>query len=658
LADTKRVELGRVHELSIASLEDGVRNVLMGRLAGILFLGSGAATLASFGTLPTATQRNGTASIGVTAVIAGLIVMKLPWDRWPRSRSLWLVPPALALVSLGNAFGLDRPYAYGVFFVVVHVWIGLAHPPRTSLLFGPLTLIAYAGPLLVGVHPSEAYSAALTTVPVSILVGEAIAWLMGQLDRSESGRQELERALHREQDALARLERSEEELQFLAYHDRLTGLPNRQFLHTHLELILSQARRTGESVAVCVIDLDKFKLVNDTLGHAAGDTFLGEVARRLQDRLREGDLMARVGGDEFVAVLPSLPRVSEHGTDPTVDPILTEIRERMLGTLEEPFVVDHVEFQISASLGVALFPRDGADARALLNEADRAMYRAKREDGHPAIAAGSAETGRGEPSMASALRRAPRDGSLVLHYQPIVELVTDRTIGAESLIRWKAPDGWAEAGRFIPLAEDIGLISQIGEWVLGELRRQCGQWRRDDLFDSIGMLSFNLSPRELWHPTLLRALRALSEVVGKPKVLTLEVTESAIGMDPSRAADTLGAASEMGFLIALDDFGTGYSSLSRLRSLPIDVVKIDRTFLDGADTDRRARSLLRSTVRLANGLGMVPLVEGIETPEQRDAVVAAGCTLAQGHLFDAAIEADAFAERVRSSRTTLDALRS
>ena len=137
MADTKRVELGRVHELSIASLEDGARNVLMGRLAGILFLGLGAVTLASFASLPTGTQRNGTASIGVTAVIAGLIVMKLPWDRWPRSRSLWLVPPALALVSLGNAFGLDRPYDYGVFFVVVHVWIGLAHPPRTSLLFGP-----------------------------------------------------------------------------------------------------------------------------------------------------------------------------------------------------------------------------------------------------------------------------------------------------------------------------------------------------------------------------------------------------------------------------------------------------------------------------------------------------------------------------------------
>jgi diguanylate cyclase (GGDEF)-like protein len=658
LGDVKRIDLVRSHEASIAALDSGARRALSGRLAAILFMGSGVVTLASFGGMPSPVGRTGTAAIGVASVVAGLITLKLPWGSWPQSRSLWLVPVALAMVSLRNWIGLDHPYDYGVFFVVVHVWIGLSHPPRTSLLFGPLTLAAYAGPLLVGGHPSDAYASALTVVPVSILVGEATAWLMVQLDRSEFGRQELEGVLHREQDALERLRRSEEELQFLAYHDRLTGLPNRQFLHTHLDLTLSRARRTGEAVAVCVVDLDKFKLVNDTLGHSAGDVFLREVGSRLQERLREGDLMARVGGDEFVAVLPSLPTPSHEAAEASVDPILTEIRERMVGALEEPFVIEETEFQISASLGVALFPRDGADARSLLNEADRAMYRAKREEGRPAVAAGGPKDRAGEePSLMSALRRAPRDGSLSLRYQPIVELVTDRTIGAESLLRWNGPGGFSEAGRFIHLAEDMGLISQIGEWVLGELRRQSLEWRRQDLFDAIGLLTFNLSPRELWHPSLLRSLQALAEVVDKPKVLTIEVTESAIGMDPARATDTLSAASDMGFLIALDDFGTGYSSLSRLRSLPIDVVKIDRTFLDGAVTDRRARTLLRSTIRLANGLGMVPLVEGVETPEQRDAVVAAGCSLAQGHLFDQAIGADAFASRLRASRGALETLR-
>jgi len=647
----------QVREVGLAALDAGARRSQMGRLAGILLLGWGAVTLASIGGLTSSAGRTGTALVGVVAIGLGLAAIRLPWHRWPRSRSLWLVPPALALASLGNAFGMDRPYDYGVFFVVVHVWIGIAHPPRTSILFGPLTLAAYAGPLLVGTHPPDAYASALTVVPVSILVGEATAWLMEQLDRSESGRQRLERALVREQEALDRLRRSEEELQFLAYHDRLTGLPNRQFLHTHLDLTLSRARRSGEGVAVCVIDLDKFKLVNDTLGHASGDAFLRQVARRLQDRLREGDLMARVGGDEFVAVLPSLPVARSSDAEQAGDPLLLEIRERMLGALDDPFVVDDVEFQISASLGVALFPRDASDARGLLNEADRAMYRVKRDEGRPAVAAATEEVARGGSSLASALRRAPRDGSLALRYQPIVELVSDRTVGAESLIRWSGPEGWMEAGGFIPLAEDIGLISQIGEWVLGELRRQCVEWHRQGLFDAIGFLSFNLSPRELWHPSLLRSLAALVEVVGKPKVLTLEVTESAIGMDPDRAAETLGAASEMGYLIALDDFGTGYSSLSRLRSLPIDVVKIDRTFLDGAEDDRRARSLLRSTVRLANGLGMVPLVEGVETPAQRDAVVAAGCTLAQGHLFAAAVDADAFATRLRAARVTLETLR-
>jgi diguanylate cyclase (GGDEF)-like protein len=658
LGDVKRIDLGRGHELSIATLDSGARQVLMGRLAGLLFMGSGVVTLASFGSMRTPAGRTGTAALGVASVIAGLITLKLPWASWPRNRSLWLVPVALAMVSLGNSLGADRPYDYGVFFVVVHVWIGLSHPPRTSVLFGPLTLAAYAAPLMVGAHPSDAYASALTVVPVSILVGEATAWLMVQLDRSEFGRQQLERVLRREQDALERLRRSEEELQFLAYHDRLTGLPNRQFLHTHLDLTLSRAQRTGEAVAVCVVDLDKFKLVNDTLGHAAGDVFLREVGSRLQERLRDGDLMARVGGDEFVAVLPLLPSVSRAAGEASVDPILVEIRERLLGALEDPFVIEQVEFQMSASLGVALFPRDGADARSLLNEADRAMYRAKREEGRPAVAAdGADDRAEEEPSLTSALRKAPRDGTLSLHYQPIVELVTDRTIGAESLLRWNGPGGFSEAGRFITLAEDLGLISQIGEWVLGELRQQSLEWRREGLFDAIGLLSFNLSPRELWHPSLLRSLHALAEVVDKPKVLTIEVTESAIGMDPGRATETLGAASDMGFLIALDDFGTGYSSLSRLRSLPIDIVKIDRTFLDGATMDRRARTLLRSTIRLANGLGMVPLVEGVETPEQRDAVVAAGCSLAQGHLFDQAIGADAFASRLRASRDSLETLR-
>jgi diguanylate cyclase (GGDEF)-like protein len=658
LDDANPIELGHGHELSIAALDSGARQDLMGRLGGILFLGSGLVTLASFGSMPTPADRAGTAAVGIASLLVGLITLKLPWRNWPRSRSLWLVPVALTLVSLGNSFGLDSPYDYGVFFVVVHVWIGLSHPPRTSLLFGPLTLAAYAVPLIVGVHANDAYASALTVVPVSILVGEATAWLMVQLDRSEFGRQQLERALRREQDALERLRRSEEELQFLAYHDRLTGLPNRQFLHTHLDLTLSRARRTGEAVAVCVVDLDKFKLVNDTLGHAAGDTFLREVASRVQEHLREGDLMARVGGDEFVAVLPSLPAPSHGAVDVSVDPILAEIRERMLGALEEPFVIEEVEFQMSASLGVALFPRDGADAWSLLNEADHAMYRAKREERRPAVAAGGREEGAdAEPSLASSLRRAPRDGTLSLHYQPIVELVTDRTIGAESLLRWNAPGGFSEAGRFIRLAEDMGLISQIGEWVLGELRRQCVEWGRQGLFDTISLLSFNLSPRELWHPSLLHSLRALADVVDKPKVLTIEVTESAIGMDPSRATETLGAASDMGFLIALDDFGTGYSSLSRLRSLPIDIVKIDQTFLEGAVTDRRARTLLRSTIRLANGLGMVPLVEGVETPEQRDAVVAAGCSLAQGHLFDRAIGADVFASKLRASHDALETLR-
>jgi len=276
------------------------------------------------------------------------------------------------------------------------------------------------------------------------------------------------------------------------------------------------------------------------------------------------------------------------------------------------------------------------------------MYRNKRErsgfasvDGHIA--------GTGDLSLASRLRRAASEGAWELHYQPIIELVTGATVGAEALLRWNDPvHGSVQPNVFIPMAEELGLISTVGGWVVDELTRQCLLWREEGLLDRLSCVTFNVSPRELWHPALAARLDALVAAVGRPDVLVLEITESALGMDPERAQAVLQDIRRRGVRIALDDFGTGFSSLARLRSLPIDVVKIDRDFVQDIEADPSARSVLRSVIRLALSLGMVPLAEGVETPEQLEYVMQEGCPLVQGHLFRPAIPPDEFTRWLRA----------
>jgi diguanylate cyclase (GGDEF)-like protein/PAS domain S-box-containing protein len=449
--------------------------------------------------------------------------------------------------------------------------------------------------------------------------------------------------------------RAELDLEFLAYHDRVTGLPNRAFFEQHLDLALARARRSGETVAVCSVDLDKFKLVNDTLGHAAGDDFLREVAGRLHHALREGDVVARVGGDEFLVLMPFLAQaaggttVEQGGGNEGAAAMLRDtLSTRLAAALELPFMLADMEFHMSASIGVGLFPLDGEDGHALMKRADSAMYRNKRErSGFASVDGGNA--GSGDLSLASRLRRAAGEGAWELHYQPIIELVTGATVGAEALLRWNDPvHGSVEPSVFIPMAEELGLISTVGGWVVDELTRQCTLWREEGLLDRLSCVTFNVSPRELWHPALAARLEGLVAAVGRPDVLVLEITESALGMDPGRAQAVLQDIRRRGVRIALDDFGTGFSSLARLRSLPIDVVKIDRGFVQDVEADPSARSVLRSVIRLALSLGMVPLAEGVETPAQLDYVMQEGCPLVQGHLFRPAIAPDEFTRWLRA----------
>ena len=754
------------------------RRRTLARVAAMLFLGAGILMIVTGFLAASGPAHLDVVAAGVVAVAAGVAVWFAPWERWPSDASLALIPPALALVALGNVFGPRTGYGYAVYFMVVHVWIGLAHRPRTSLFVAPLTTLAYALPLpFIAQDGTTAVASGFLIIPLCAIVGEVVSWVTRELDTTESDRSDLRNALGRERSALARLrdvharlkssehryralveqmpmvtyvdavndqstpiyvspqidglvgyaptvwsaepdlwarllhpddreevlrlhrssndtgepfraeyrmiardggsvwvrdeatrvddprqgpiwqgvliditarKRAEADLEFLAYHDRVTGLPNRASFEQHLDLALARARRSGETVAVCSVDLDKFKLVNDTLGHAAGDEFLREVARRLLDALREGDVVARVGGDEFLVLMPfpgqsSTPTLAPDCAAEEAAVFRDTLSARLADSLERPFVLSDMELHMSASIGVGLFPRDGDDGHPLVREADAAMYRNKRE--RAGFASVREAQGSDDLSLSSRLRTTAIAGAWELHYQPVVELVNGSTVGAEALLRWNDPvHGAVEPKVFIPMAEELGLMPTVSAWVLDELSRQCSVWREEGLLDRMTCVTFNLSARELWHPALLERIDRLVAAVGRPDFLVLEVTESALGMDPQRAEVVLRDLRRRGVRIALDDFGTGFSSLARLRSLPIDIVKIDRGFLRDVEVDGSARSVLRSVIQLALSLGMVPLAEGIETREQMEHVKREGCPLAQGYLFRHPLDAAAFTE--------------
>jgi diguanylate cyclase (GGDEF)-like protein len=608
------------------------------RLAAALFFGSGFLAFVAAATLPAGRSRAVTVGVGVASLLIGVFTWVAPWSRWPSRASFCLAPAALVLIAVANVYGSPQPYDYAVFYVIVHAWVGLAHRPRSSLLLAPLTAVAYCEPLFsIAEDLGTALATALVVVPACVLVGEGISWMMSRLESSEALGRRLSTTLARERLAVEQLRDVHAQLEFLAYHDAVTQLPNRAFFEQHLGVALAQARRSGESVVVGAIDLDKFKLVNDTLGHAAGDEFLREVAARLHACLREGDVVARVGGDEFLLLLAGGPpgedssRIAEH---------MREIAERIGSNLDPPLEIGESELWISASMGFAVFPRDAAEPQALVKLADARMYRGKRERGPLILPEASRD---GELAEASRLRASAAAGGWTLHYQPIVELILGRTIGAEALVRWPDPvRGLRPPGEFLPHVAELGLEAAMTEWVVGEVERTCAEWHRTGLVDDLTMITLNMSPRQLWHPRLEESLAAIVEHLGRPNLLVLEVTESALAMDPARARDLLISLRARGVRIALDDFGTGYSSLARMRELPIDILKIDGSFIQDIYQDDMSRQIVRSVIRLANGLEMVPIAEGVETSRQLEVLVEEGLSLAQGFLFGPPVPRTAF----------------
>jgi diguanylate cyclase (GGDEF)-like protein/PAS domain S-box-containing protein len=436
--------------------------------------------------------------------------------------------------------------------------------------------------------------------------------------------------------------KAEEQIAFLAYHDKLTQLPNRAMFEEHLDLALARSRRNDTAAAVLYMDLDNFKLVNDGLGHDAGDELLRQMSLRLREVTRDTDLVARQGGDEFLLLCADIePPAEGFEADANAFAVRSaeRVAERIHESLRNPFTLADTEFFVSASMGISVFPVDAQDAPTLLKNADAAMYRSKRQGpgGHVRYSAETTETAN-QLSFATRLRRAVEERQWLLHYQPIVDLATGDTVEVEALVRWMEPGkGMVPPGDFIPLAEEMGLIGAIGDWVLEEICRQSSDWSRKGIPLRIG---FNLSPRQLWQQDLGQKILLRMESSGvDPSRVTVEVTESAAMSDPERTLRILNDLHGKGLHLAIDDFGTGYSSLSRLKHLPMDVLKIDRSFVGDLPGDVDAVAIVRAIIQMGRSLGLTPLAEGIETEEQWRFLVDNGCLLGQGYLFSKPVTA-------------------
>jgi diguanylate cyclase (GGDEF)-like protein/PAS domain S-box-containing protein len=421
----------------------------------------------------------------------------------------------------------------------------------------------------------------------------------------------------------------EEALEHRALHDGLTDLPNRSLLNDRLNQAILSGRREEESVALLVMDLDRFKEVNDAFGHHSGDVLLQQVALRLREELRGSDTVARLGGDEFAMVLPNIGGL----------PGAARAARKILRALEAPFGIERETVDIGASLGIALFPDHGEDADTLLRHADVAMYVAKRSG--TGFAFYTIEQDTHSPTrlaLLAELRHAIEEGNLMLHYQPKLEIRTGRIVGAEALLRWEHPQqGLLMPDDFIPLAEHTGLIRPLGLWVIDAALRQCKAWQRAGLKLK---LAINLSMRNLHDPQLPETFERLLKRHGLAAGwLQVEITESALMADPEHSMRVLTALERMGIRLAVDDYGTGYSSLAYLRRLPVDELKIDKSFVLDMAREENDAVIVRSTIELGHNLGLTVTAEGVEDRQTWDLLAANDCDLAQGYFFSQPLSA-------------------
>jgi diguanylate cyclase (GGDEF)-like protein/PAS domain S-box-containing protein len=422
---------------------------------------------------------------------------------------------------------------------------------------------------------------------------------------------------------ISKAKKVEEQLHHLANHDALTGLPNQQLLNERLNLALERARNAGRKLAVALIDLDHFKMINETLGHVSGDRFLYQVATRLVQAAQRDDLIARWGGDEFVVVMEAVAGPRE----------AVERLHRFVDALDAPVRLTGREIMPAASIGVSLFPDDGSDASGLIQAADTAMYRAK-DSGRNRVefyTSQMTEAAQRRFALAVELRQALRNDEFVLHYQPQVNAADGRLIGFEALVRWQHPDkGLVPPGQFIALAEELGLIADIGVWVLRQACAQLRAWREACSFDY--QIAVNVAPGQL-EPGFVDVLHSALEDYGvPPQLIEVEITESAL-QPTSEIVALLAEIRQLGVKLAIDDFGTGYSSLAHLKHFPVDRFKIDKSFVDGVPQQKHDVAIARTVIALGKSLDINVLAEGVETAEQIAFLRAEGVDAIQGYAF-------------------------
>lgn len=436
-----------------------------------------------------------------------------------------------------------------------------------------------------------------------------------------------------------------EELNFQAHHDSLTGLANRSLFTERLGRSIHEAENRNGKVGLLFIDLDHFKEINDRLSHRAGDLLLTEMADRMRRTVRPGDTVARIGGDEFNILLANINSLEE----------AEDVAERILKCMREPFTVQGVTMAVSGSVGIAMFPDDGSDPDQLQRDADAAMYCAKNLGRNRIQAFGSRNETLDRVRMEQDLRQALKDGSFEVYYQP--KVAADGHFGGlEALLRLNHPvHGQISPATFIPVAEESGLIVQLGAWVLDEVCRQIAEWQ------SIGLgqvcVAVNVSPLQLTRPDFSSTVRETLNRYGiAPWNLELELTESLLMRGGEESQVQMRELRGLGIRFSLDDFGTGYSSLSYLHRLPVDCIKLDRSFVQCIDSDSNARRLVQAMIGVAQGLGLSVVAEGVETEEQRSVLIAAGCPMMQGYLFARPKPASQVTDLLREGTSDLDHL--
>ncbi|HFD87767.1 MAG TPA: EAL domain-containing protein, partial [Gammaproteobacteria bacterium] len=419
---------------------------------------------------------------------------------------------------------------------------------------------------------------------------------------------------------------AEETINFQAYHDLLTKLPNRALLHDRLSLAISQAKRNNEKLAVMFLDLDRFKNINDSLGHMIGDELLQQVSSRLKDCIREGDTLARFGGDEFTLLLPKI-------TDSRSDPAM--LAEKITNALKQPFLIDGHELYVSTSIGIAVYPQDGTQIEHLIKHADIAMYHVKGQgkNGYQFYSNEMNAPYFEKLSLETGIHKALDNDEFELVYQPQINLRSGEIVGVEALLRWEHPEhGTIPPAEFIPFAEESGMIVDIGKWVISRAAEELAKWKQAGL-PGIRM-AINMSARQLVEPDIVSYIvSTLKKHKLHGDTFEIEITENAIMDDMDSIIRKLNDLSKFGITIAIDDFGTGYSSLSYLHKLPIQTLKIDRTFLKESRINKGDNTIINTIVAMAKGLHLNVVAEGVETHAQLDYLRQIDCSEAQGFLF-------------------------